>query len=183
MQPKTLQNYTLYKTKLKDFENESNYKIDYHTINTEFFERYQYYLLTEEKGLGTKIPLNVKLPPQAIEILKHYKGKYKALPKISHQKFNEYIKECCQITGIDTPTIYKTFPKGIETENRAPKYELIGSHTARKTFITYLYHKTKNVILTAKIAGYSPDIIKKHYVGTDWEMENEAMEKAFEKHG
>jgi integrase len=127
----------------------------------------------------TKIPLNVTLPLMAIEILKRYQGKYKALPKISHQKFNEYIKECCKIAEINIPTIYKTFPKGIETENIAPKYELIGSHTARKTFITYLYHKTKNVILTAKIAGCSPDIIKKHYVGTDWEMETEAMKKAF----
>jgi integrase len=127
----------------------------------------------------TKIPLNVPLPPQAVKILQRYKGKYKALPKTGHQKFNEYIKECCRIAEINSNTVYKTFSKGIETENIAPKYELIGSHTARKTFITYLYHITKDVILTAKIAGCSPDIIRKHYVGTDRDMEEEAMRKAF----
>ena len=66
-------------------------------------------------------------------------------------------------------------------EEIAPKYKLIGAHTARKTFIIFLYHKTKDVILTAKIAGYSPEIIKRHYVGTDKEMEKEAMKKAFGK--
>lgn len=281
IEPKTRQNYTLYKTKLKEFEDEKGYHIDYNTINTVFFEHYQHYILTE-KGLGwntfataikklkffmnwsfdmkyhtandfkefsatekhgtiifltvdelftlynkdfkskrlnqvrdkfcfgcftglafadldslthqhinngtltklrykTKIPLSIPLPEQAIDILTRYQEKYKALPKISHQKLNDYIKECCEAAKINTPTVYKDFSKGITTEKIAPKYELIAAHTARKTFITFLYHKTKDVILTAKIAGCSPEIIKRHYVGTDKDMEKEAMKKAFGK--
>jgi hypothetical protein len=41
----------LYKTKLKEFENDTGYFIDYHTLNSAFFEKYQYYVL-ETKGLS-----------------------------------------------------------------------------------------------------------------------------------
>ncbi len=37
-EPKTKQNYKLYKTKLKEFEEETGYYIDYHTINTVFLK-------------------------------------------------------------------------------------------------------------------------------------------------
>ena len=280
VEPKTKQNYELYKTKLEEFKNDTGYFINYHTINSMFFEKYQNYILTE-KGLSwntfstaikklkffmnwaykmkyhteteykklsapekekpvifltlaelntlyhyqfdskrlnqvrdrfcfgcytglaysdlkslssdhinednikklrnkTKIPLDIPLSSQAIKILERYTGSYKALPAISPQRFNEYIKECCRIAEINTPTVYKTFPKGVATENIAPKHELIGSHIARKTFITLLYHSTKDVILTAKIAGCSPEIVRKHYVGTDLEMEKQAIKKAFD---
>jgi len=279
VEPKTKQNYELYKTKLKEFETDTAYHIDYHTINSAFFERYQYYVLTtkglswntfataikklkffmnwslkmkyhkekEYKGLSaaekeptiifltmnelsilyhkdfeskrlnqvrdkfcfgcftglafsdldslthehinngtltklrnkTKISLDIELPDQAIEIIERYQGKYKALPKISHQRFNEYIKECCKIAKIDTPTVYKTFPKGVETENIAPKHELIGSHNARKTFISNFYNTTKDINLTKKNAGITQDKTLRRYMGTNKEMEKEAMKKAF----
>ena len=95
-------------------------------------------------------------------------------------KFNDYISECCEIAGIKTPMVYKTYPKGKETENIAPKYKLIKSHTARKTFISYMYYTTKDMILTAKIAGCSPDIIQKHYIGIDNDQAKEAIEKTFD---
>ncbi len=281
VEPKTKQSYKLYYTKLKKFEKETGYYIDYSTINNVFFEKYQLYILNE-KGLGwntfataikklkfflnwslkmkyhnekgfkefsatekepliifltmdelstlyhkdfeskrlnqvrdkfcfgcftglafsdldslthehinngtltklrnkTKISLDIELPDQAVEIIKRYQGKYKALPKISHQRFNEYIKECCEIAEIKTPTIYKTFPKGVETENIAPKYKLIGSHNARKTFISNFYNTTKDINLTKKNAGITQDKTLRRYMGTNKEMEKEAMKKAFGK--
>jgi len=281
VEPKTKQNYELYKTKLGEFEADTGYYINYHTINTAFFEKYQYYILTTKElswntfataikklkfflnwsfkmkyhkekeykefsatekepaiifltmeelstlyhydfgnkrldqvrdkfcfgcftGLAfsdldtlthehinngtltklrnkTKIPLDIELPDQALEIIKRNQGKYKALPKISHQRFNQYIKECCEIAGINTPTIYKTFPKGVQTENIAPKHELIGSHNARKTFISNFYHITKDINLTKKNAGITQDKTLKRYMGTNKDMEKDAMKKAFGK--
>jgi hypothetical protein len=287
VEPKTRQNYQLYKTKLKEFEDETGYFIDYHTINSAFFEKYKHYILTDREVDGEKIEglswntfataikklkfflnwalkmkyhnekdykefsapekegtvifltmdelktlyhyefnskrLNqvrdrfcfgcftslafsdldsltrehinngtlmkfrqkskllheVELPEQAIEIIGRYKDSYKALPKISNDKFNEYIRECCEIAGIDTPTIYKTWPKGVETENKAPKYKLVGSHIARKTFITNFYNMTKDLNLTKKAAAISQDKTLKRYMGTDKEMAKEAMKKTF----
>ena len=279
IEPKTKQNYTLYKTKLQEFEQDKKYKIDYHTINSAFFEIYKTYLLTE-KGLGwntlatavkklrffmnwsldkhyhresgfkefsvtekegtvifltmdelstlyyhdfksdrlnhtrdkfcfgcftglafsdldslrsdhinngtlaklrnkSKIPLDIELPEQAVEIINLYPGKYKALPKLSHQKFNEYIKECCKNAGIDTPTIYKDFSKGITSELSEPKHKLVGSHIARKTFITNFYSQTKDFVLTKKNAGITQDKTMRRYMGSNKEMEREAMKTAF----
>ena len=127
----------------------------------------------------TKILYNIELPQQAVEIVERYQGKYKALPKISHQRFNNYIKECCKIAGINTPTLYKTFPKGKETENTAPKYELIGSHTARRTFISNFLNSTKDITLTMKNAAITQPKTLKRYAGTDKQMEKEAMKKTF----
>ncbi|MDB4582954.1 phage integrase SAM-like domain-containing protein [Draconibacterium sp.] len=279
VEKKTKQNYELYYTKLGEFEKETGYYIDYHTIDTAFFERYQYYILeTKELSWNTfataikklkffmnwslkmkyhkekeykdlsaperegtvvfltmdelktlyhydfgskrlnqvrdkfcfgcftslaysdldslshehinngtlnkfrqksKLLHSVELPKQAIEIIKRYKGSYKALPKISNDKFNKYIRECCEIAGIDTPTLHKSHPKGVETENIDPKYKLVGSHIARKTFITNFYHKTKDINLTKKAAAISQDKTLRRYMGTDKEMEKEAMKKTF----
>ena len=127
----------------------------------------------------SKIALNIELPKQAVKIIKRYKGKYKVLPKISNQKLNEYIKECCAKAGINTPTVYKDFSKGVTTEKISPKHELIGVHTARKTFISIFYHNTKDINLTKKNAGITQDKTLRRYMGTDKEMEKEAMKKAF----
>ncbi|HDR51136.1 MAG TPA: hypothetical protein ENN90_05865 [Mariniphaga anaerophila] len=123
----------------------------------------------------------MELSDPALKIIERYKDKYKALPKISHQRFNDYIKEICQIAEINTPTIYKDFSKGIITEKIAPKYKLVGSHTARKTFITNFYHNTKDINLTKKNAGITQDKTLRRYMGIDKQMEKEAMKKAFGK--
>ncbi len=79
------------------------------------------------------IPLN----KYAKEVLSRYEGTVRApLPKISVQKFNQYIKECCKLAGIDTPTSIVRFSGGSRTTETMPKYDLITSHTARKTFAT-----------------------------------------------
>jgi hypothetical protein len=88
-------------------------------------------------------------------------------------------KQCCKEAGIITPTIYKDFSKGITTEKIAPKYELVGAHTARKTFITNFYDRTKDINLTKRNAAISQDKTLRRYMGIDRQMEIEAMNKAF----
>lgn len=129
----------------------------------------------------TKNLLNIELPAPAQEIVKRYQGKYKALPKLSADKMNKYIRECCEKAGIDTPTIYKDFTGGITTEKIEPKHKLISSHSARKTFITNFYNETKDVWLTKQNAGISQDKTLRRYKGTNKEMERDAMKKAFGK--
>ena len=58
------------------------------------------------------------------------------LPKVSNQKFNDNIKEVCKLAGFNeevTTTKYKGSERIIEVK---PFYSLVGSHTARRTFIT-----------------------------------------------
>ena len=58
-----------------------------------------------------------------------------ALPVISNQKMNAYLKEICEICGINKP-VTVTYYKGNERIDEVhPKYELIGTHAGRRTFI------------------------------------------------
>jgi integrase len=127
----------------------------------------------------SKLLHEIELPDQAVEIIERYKDSYKALPKISNDKFNEYIRECCEVAGINTPTVYITWPKGVETANKAPKYKLVGSHIARKTFITNFLNITQDTSLLKKAAAISQDSTIRRYKGTNKEMAKEAMKKTF----
>lgn len=122
----------------------------------------------------------VELADAALAIIDRYKHTWQALPKISNQKLNLYIKECCKIAGIDSPVVYKDFTGGRVTEKTAPKYELIGTHNARKTFITLFHDKTKDLVSTKQMAGITMDKTLRHYVGTDKEQARRNMAKAFE---
>lgn len=59
----------------------------------------------------------------------------KALPVISNQKMNIYIKELGKLAGIDTPIRITQYRGNEHIDNVYPKYELLCTHTGRKTFI------------------------------------------------
>lgn len=58
------------------------------------------------------------------------------LPKVSNQKFNDAIKEVCEIAGFNEPVTKTIFYGNKKIEEIKPFYERVSSHTARRTFIT-----------------------------------------------
>jgi len=59
----------------------------------------------------------------------------KALPVISNQKMNDYLKELAELAEINEP-VRETYYKGSERiEEVTPKYALLGTHAGRRTFI------------------------------------------------
>lgn len=81
--------------------------------------------------------ITIELNNYTTEILKKYEGTETelALPVISNQKYNENLKVICRLAGIDTPQ-KRTYYIGSERiEETFPKYQLITTHTARKTFV------------------------------------------------
>ncbi|WP_101689968.1 site-specific integrase [Dysgonomonas massiliensis] len=90
-------------------------------------------VVTEKTDQVLQIPLSQK----ALLILERYKDfdRVKALPVISNQKMNDYIKEICYLAEINQD-ITKTYFKGKERITKTfKKYDLICTHTARRTFI------------------------------------------------
>lgn len=91
---------------------------------------------------GNEIKLQIiKMPKPLIIPLNRYSkailDKYdNYLPEYSQQKFNEYIKEVGKTVGIDTPEQVVSYKGGKRIEETFPKYQLMASHTARRTFIT-----------------------------------------------
>ena len=58
------------------------------------------------------------------------------IPKVSNQKFNKNIKEVCKIAGFNQGTTKAIFKGNKKIEVIKPLYDCVGSHTARRTFIT-----------------------------------------------
>lgn len=93
------------------------------------------------------------------------------------QKFNDYIKECCQIVGINKPTTITGFIGTKKIQNTLPKYQLITSHTARKTFITNSLLLGMEPKAIKKIANIKKDAVLDKYMKITEEYTDEQMDK------
>lgn len=59
----------------------------------------------------------------------------KALPVISNQKMNDYLKELGQMCGLDEPITQTHFRGNTRVDVTLPKFKLLSSHSGRRTFI------------------------------------------------
>lgn len=73
-----------------------------------------------------------------------------ALPVISNQKMNDYLKEMGKICGIDEPIRVTHFKGNERIDAVFAKYQLLGTHTGRRTFIS-----------NALILGIPPHVVMK----------------------
>lgn len=85
---------------------------------------------------------------------------------ISYNDFLKNIKIICQLAGIDTPTQGRQ----IKTKNslsqkiEKPKYELIGTHTCRRSFATNYYGKIPTSLIKA-VTGHATEEMLLNYIG------------------
>lgn len=104
--------------------------------------------------LKTEQNLTIPIHPQFQKILNKRNG---LLPKkISDQKFNKYIKEICEITGLDTPTYGSAIKEGSKKKELDifPKHKLITSHTCRRSFATNLFLEGFEAAIIMKATGH-----------------------------
>ena len=77
---------------------------------------------------------NEQLTLPLLKVVKTILVKYSyRLPKISNVKFNEYIKEVAKLC--------ETLNKQYNGDNKKVRWQMISSHTARRTFVTLNYGK------------------------------------------
>jgi integrase len=89
-----------------------------------------------------------------MEIIKKYD--YEA-PKLSEQKVNEYIKLISQLAGIESPIEKKEIIGGETKIRTVSKFELITTHTARRTAATHMYLRNMLPIDIMKITGHKTE--------------------------
>ena len=102
--------------------------------------------------IKTGEPLKIELNKYSKAILEKYKDieSISALPVPSNRKLNKYVKDVCKACEINEP-VCRTYYKGAERIDEIhPKYELIGTHCGRKTFIC-----------NALMMGIAPNIVMK----------------------
>ena len=93
----------------------------------------------EVTTVKTQDSLIIELNNHSRAILEKYKEVEfpggKVLPVISNQKMNEYVKKLAEYAEINTPIRITHYKGQQRIDTIYPKYELISTHTGRKTFI------------------------------------------------
>ncbi len=142
------------------------------------FENHLKINIKKTKTIDHKIPLN----KYAKAILKKYKETiYEPLPVISSQKFNKYIKECCKIVKINTPTTITRYIGTKRIDTTVPKHELITSHTARKTFVTNSLILGMKEMIVRNITGHKKEDSFKKYVQIAEDFKKQEMDNTWDK--
>ena len=99
--------------------------------------------------------VTIPVHPVFSEIWEKYGGR---LPSaISNQKFNEYLKEVCRKAKIDEPFIRSLTRGGKMETTLYKKYEVVSSHTARRSFATNLYRSGFPSISIMQITGHKSE--------------------------
>ena len=121
------------------------------------------------------IELN-KLSKNILERYKDIEGE-KALPVISNQKMNDYLKELAELAGIND-LVTTTYYKGnVRFEEITPKYALLGTHAGRRTFVCNALSLGIPPNVVMKWTGHSDYKSMKPYIDIADEIKATAMDK------
>lgn len=112
-------------------------------------------ITTQKTNDRLEIPLN----NYSRAILEKYAGLHNpkglALPVISNQKMNDYLKDLCELCGFNEPVTKVYYKGGERVEETRPKWQLISTHAARRTFICYALTKGIPPQVVMKFTGHS----------------------------
>lgn len=105
------------------------------------------------KTIKTEEELKIPLRPTAQAILKKYDGLF---PSVSEQKYNEYVKlVCANITSLQVDeSIYYTLGMNKRVKEIYRKWELVSTHTGRRSFATNEYLRGTPIFDIMAITGH-----------------------------
>lgn len=128
-------------------------------------------ITTQKTRETVSIPLQVR----ALLIVTRYLAGGVRL--ITNQKLNFYLKELGQLAGIDTPLEVVRYRGGERLNSTVPKWEKLGCHTGRRTFVTLSLERGLRPELVMKITGHRDWKSFKRYVN----ITEQAVEREFAK--
>jgi len=103
------------------------------------------------------------------------------LPIPSGQKFNDYLKEVCDVASINSVIEKIRFSGSTKIVEHFPKYKLITAHTARRTFVTLSLEFGMKAEEIMPITGHKDYKSFKRYVNLTEKRAKEALLSAWEK--
>lgn len=118
----------------------------------------------------TKKSIEIPLFEPALDILTKYNNE---LPLKSLQKINNDLKEIAKIAGIDDLVSVTKYVGSTTTTKRIPKYQLLTTHVARRTFVTMLSNANVNQQVVKALTGHGTDrMLSKYYKTNTIEINN-----------
>lgn len=126
----------------------------------------------------TNTKVTIPLHPVVLEILNKYDFN---LPEpISNQRFNEYIKEAAKQAGINASELVTTTVGGKLETNQFEKWELVSSHTGRRSFCTNMYKRGLPTLMIMSISGHKSEKSFLKYIKVKQSEHAELMAKAWQ---
>lgn len=123
--------------------------------------------------------LIVPLRAKAIEILKRNNNKF---GEISNSHYNKRIKEVAkQLPALQQTVEIHTTNGGVRIDKIVKKWEIISSHTGRRTFATNAIKAGIPAHVVMKITGHKTFAAFQHYIRIDGQMSAELMMNEFKK--
>lgn len=113
---------------------------------------------THKTGATVLVPLTSTV----IELYKKYNGKFPT-PR-DKSRFNEQLQKIGELAGINQTIYIKKNVGGKVVIEEKKKYELISSHTARRSFATNLYLRCKNARLVMNFTGHTTEENFRKYI-------------------
>jgi integrase len=104
----------------------------------------------------------VPIHPVVKEIFKKYDYKLPKMP--SNQKFNEYLKEVAKLAGLKEPVTIESTKGSFRVSETTEKYNLVTSHTARRSFATNAFLSDMPSISIMKITGHKTESAFMKYI-------------------
>jgi integrase len=96
---------------------------------------------------------------------------------ITNQKFNEYIKEACKAAKIDSLESFTRTVGGKLITETLPKFELVSSHTCRRSFCTNMYLRGLDTLMIRSISGHKTEKSFLKYIKVSQQQHAEMMAK------
>ena len=111
---------------------------------------------------GQRVSISIPLNSKVLALLTKYDFE---TPKVlSNQKFNEYVKEVAKVSGLTDLVDSGRTKGGFRMTRTAPKWELVTSHTARRSFATNAYLAGVSTIDIMKITGHKTETSFMKYI-------------------
>lgn len=136
-------------------------------------------LRTQKTGELVAVPVH----PIVEDIMSKYKGKFfnSLPPSFANQVMNGYLKTLGQMAGLDETFIIKKTVGGKKVELTFKKYEIITTHTARRSFATNLFLQEFPAISIMKITGHRSEKNFMNYIKMTPHQNAEKLRKHWEK--
>ena len=152
--------------RISDYNNLTRENIKCHRIPKMIDNQLVYKeLLTVEirqKKTGAKISIPVS--SELKSILERYDYQ---LPRLEDQVLNRYMKEICKLAELDELVEIQTTKGGTPIKEQKHKWELVHSHTARRTGATLMYLAGMDFYDIMRITGHTSPTMLKKYIKAD----------------
>lgn len=150
-------------------------------LDTKHISETNIQIYQQKTGEKVIIPLHPKLKKHLKYIFdKHPNG----LPStITNQKFNEYLKEICVKAKFNKEHSWVTLTGKKKIQHTDFRYNLISSHTGRRTFCTLALNSGINSEMIMKVTGHKTYDQFRDYVKVDDADLDKAFEGMFNKKG